>query len=189
MTTARELLPIIRGPAVLPLDPVHHRGMPLEPLFEAIRREAESNERWLFTAGIALMITLFVQVARLSEQAQFAARSGQTAAAIRIERFRALLDERCRTRHPVATYAAAMGITTGQLSRFCKDAFGVSAIEAIDARSIHEAKRLLGYSTLSVKEIASDLGFHDAAYFGRFFRKQTGLRPTDYRAGIHGRTR
>ena len=102
--------------------------------------------------------------------------------AARIERFRALLDERCRTRRPVASYAEAMGITTGQLTRICREAFGVSAIEAIDARSIHEAKRLLGYSTLGVKQIASELGFEDEAYFGRFFRKQTGLRPTEYRA-------
>ena len=28
---------------------------------------------------------------------------------------------------------------------------------------------------------AGELGFRDEAYFGRFFRKQTGLRPTEYR--------
>lgn len=52
----------------------------------------------------------------------------------------------------------------------------------IDARSIHEAKRLLGYSTMSVKQVALELGFQDEAYFSRFFRKNTGLRPTEYRA-------
>ena len=106
----------------------------------------------------------------------------------RLERFRALLDRNCRERRPVASYADEMGVTSGQLSRICRAAFGSSAIEAIDARSIHEAKRLLGYSTLSVKQIASELGFQDEAYFGRFFRKQTGLRPTEYRAAAHDRS-
>jgi AraC family transcriptional regulator, transcriptional activator of pobA len=186
MTAAPELLPFIRTPAVLAVDPTSRRGAPLEPLFEAIGREAESHERWQFAAGLSLTIALFVQIARLSEGARLSSDPARTGMAARIERFRALLDERCRTRRAVATYASAMGVTTGQLTRLCHEAFGVSAIEAIDARSIHEAKRLLGYSTLSVKQIASDLGFRDEAYFGRFFRKQTGLRPTEYRANAHG---
>jgi AraC family transcriptional activator of pobA len=37
------------------------------------------------------------------------------------------------------------------------------------------------YSTLSIKQIAAELGFDDEAYFGRFFKKQTGLRPTEFR--------
>jgi AraC family transcriptional activator of pobA len=187
LAVAPELLSFIRTPAVLAVDPGRRRGTPLVRLFEAIGREAESHELWQFTAGVALTITLFVQIARLSETARLAANPARTSLAARIERFRALLDERSRTRLPVASYADAMGITTGQLTRLCHEAFGVSAIEAIDARSIHEAKRLLGYSTLSVKQIANELGFSDEAYFGRFFRKQTGLRPTEYRARAHGR--
>lgn len=185
MAAAPELLPAIRTPAVLTVHPSSRRGTPLEPLFEAIRRESEGHERWQFTAGLALTITLFVQIARLSEQAKLSDSPARTILAARIEKFRALLDERCRSRRPVASYAEAMGITTGQLTRLCHEAFGISAIEAIDARSIHEAKRLLGYSNLGVKQIARELGFNDEAYFGRFFRKQTGLRPTEYRAKAH----
>ena len=63
----------------------------------------------------------------------------------------------------------------------------MSALEAIDARAVHEAKRELAYSTLSVKQIAAALGFRDEAYFGRFFRKQTGLRPTEFRERARNR--
>ena len=186
VSAAPELLTFTRTPAVLAVDPASRRGAPIEPLFEAIGREAESAERWQFTASVALAVTLFVQVARLSEKQRLRANPSRAAMAARIERFRALLDARCRTRRPVASYAEAMGITTGQLTRICREAFGVSAIEAIDSRAIHEAKRLLGYSTLSVKQVAGELGFQDEAYFGRFFRKKTGLRPTEYRALARG---
>ncbi len=187
LAAAPELLPFLRTPTVLTVDPASRRAAPLGPLFEAIAREAESHERWQFAAGLSLTLALFVQIARLSESARLSANPQRSGLATRIERFRKLLDERCRTRRPVASYADAMGVTTGQLSRLCREAFGVSAIEAIDARSIHEAKRLLGYSTQSVKQIASELGFRDEAYFGRFFKKQTGLKPTEYRAKAHDR--
>jgi AraC-type DNA-binding domain-containing proteins len=187
MTAAVDLLAFIRTPAVLTVDPMTRRGTPLETLFEAIGREAENHERWQFTAGLALTITLFVQIARLSEKAKLASNPARAAIAARVERFRQLLDERCRVRQPVAHYAAAMGITSGQLTRICREVFGISAIEAIDRRAIHEAKRLLVYSSFSVKQISGELGFRDEAYFGRFFRKQTGLRPTEYRLNEQGR--
>lgn len=187
MTAAPELLAFVRTPAVLTVDPQSRRGTPLEALFDAIGREAEHPERWQYTAGLALTIALFVQIARQSEQARLAGNPARAALVARIERFRLLLDERCRTRLPVASYADAMGISAGQLTRICREAFGISAIEAIDRRAVHEARRLLVYSTLSVKQIARELGFRDEAYFGRFFRKQTGLRPTEYRHQEQGR--
>lgn len=187
MTAAPELLAFVRTPAVLTVDPQSRRGAPLEALFDAIGREAEHPERWQYTAGLALTIALFVQIARQSEQARLAGNPARAALVARIERFRLLLDERCRTRQPVASYADTMGISAGQLTRICREAFGISAIEAIDRRAVHEARRLLVYSTLSVKQIARELGFRDEAYFGRFFRKQTGLRPTEYRHQEQGR--
>jgi len=37
------------------------------------------------------------------------------------------------------------------------------------------------YSTLSIKQVAAELGFEDEAYFGRFFKKHTDLRRTKFR--------
>ena len=44
-----------------------------------------------------------------------------------------------------------------------------------------EAQRELIYTNASIKQIADGLGFEDESYFGRFFRKQTGFRPTEFR--------
>lgn len=187
ITASPELLAFVRTPAVLAAQPSNQRGVPLETLFDAIRQEAQNHERWQYTAGLALTIALFVQAARLSEKAQLAGNPARAAFAARIERFRTLLDERCRHRQPVASYAVAMGITPGQLTRLCREAFGMSAIEAIDKRAVHEAQRLLVYTTFSVKQISAELGFRDEAYFGRFYRKQTGLKPTEYRLKAQAR--
>ncbi|MFC6262044.1 helix-turn-helix domain-containing protein [Flavobacterium panici] len=44
-----------------------------------------------------------------------------------------------------------------------------------------EAKRLFTYTTLSIKEIAYELGFRDAGHFSRFFKNATNLKPSDFR--------
>lgn len=58
---------------------------------------------------------------------------------------------------------------------------GISSLEVINARLVHEAQRDLVYTSSSIKQLADILGFSDEAYFGRFFRKHTGLSPREFR--------
>jgi AraC family transcriptional activator of pobA len=58
---------------------------------------------------------------------------------------------------------------------------GVSSLDVINARIVHEAQRELVYTTSSTKQLAAQLGFSDEAYFSRFFRKHTGLSPRVFR--------
>ena len=48
-----------------------------------------------------------------------------------------------------------------------------------------EAKRLLYYSDLTVKEVAFALGYDDHAYFSRLFSKVTGMSPGSFRKSTH----
>ncbi len=48
-----------------------------------------------------------------------------------------------------------------------------------------EAKRLVLYSGLPVAAVAARLGFSDPSNFGRFFRRETGLSPGEYRVQIN----
>lgn len=187
MATAPDLLAAIRKPTVLELDAEGRHGAVVAPLFEAIGREAAKPQRWQSTAGMALLLALFVEIARIAEGAERFESPARSRLATRIERFRALLDAHCRERLSVEHYARAMRVTSGQLTRIARQGLGMSALTAIDARAVHEAKRELAYSNLSVKQIAAELGFRDEAYFGRFFRKQTGLRPTEFREQSHRR--
>jgi AraC-like DNA-binding protein len=52
-----------------------------------------------------------------------------------------------------------MGLTAGQLSRICREVLGMSALDVINARLVHEAQRELVYSVGSVKQLAAELGF------------------------------
>jgi len=176
------LLQHIRKPTVLHVDPKSRHAESLMPLFDAIEREAATHTQGKVAGGMALLVALFVQVARISETAPAEEDVPRTRKALQVERFRALLDEHCRERVPVAQYASELGVTAGQLTRLCREVMGMSALDAVNARVVHEAQRELVYSSLSVKQVAAELGFEDEAYFGRFFKKQTGVRPTEFRA-------
>ena len=60
-------------------------------------------------------------------------------------------------------------------------ATGLSVLEHINRAKMEEAKRLLLSTGLTVAEIAQAVGYADARYFARLFRRQTDLTPSEYR--------
>lgn len=185
---APSVLPFLRRPLVLHVPPRQRHHEALAPLFEAITRETRLHTPGEPAAGSALLMALFVQIARLANllladpSDPATSRGDRPRKAAQVERFRALLDQHFRERWPVERYAEELGISAGQLSRLCREQLGRSALDVVNARVLHEAERELVYSILGVKQIARLLGFADEAYFGRFFKKHTGRTPTEFRA-------
>jgi AraC family transcriptional activator of pobA len=102
-----------------------------------------------------------------------------------VQRFRHLLDASFRSERTIGFYAGRLGMTPTHLNRLCRQALGRSALGAINARLVIEAERDLAYTALSVKAIALSLGFADAGYFTRFFARQTGRSPSEFRRAAH----
>jgi len=178
---APEMLTHIRRPKVLPVDPNGRFADALLPLFDAIEREARYAALGQVAAGMSLLAALFVQIARIADSAGDGPTDPRSRKAGQIEQFRLLVDERFRVQRSVDHYAQALGVTAGHLGRLCRETLGMSPLDAINARVVHEAQRELVYSSLGIKQIAAELGFDDEAYFGRFFKKHTGQRPTEFR--------
>ncbi|WP_024562326.1 helix-turn-helix domain-containing protein, partial [Franconibacter helveticus] len=59
---------------------------------------------------------------------------------------------------------------------------GASALALMHQRLILEARRMLLYSTMTISQISEHLGFSDATYFSRFFRRQVGVAPKTFRS-------
>jgi len=95
--------------------------------------------------------------------------------------FKRLVQQRYLSWHSVSQYADALAVTPNHLNRVVKRTTGQPASQHITTLLILEAKVVLKNSQLSVAEIAAQLHFDDPAYFGRFFRQQTGQTPTAYR--------
>ena len=54
-------------------------------------------------------------------------------------------------------------------------------LQIINDRIVLEAKRQLQHTSLNIKEISYNLGFEDPSYFVKFFKRQTGYLPSDFR--------
>ena len=73
-------------------------------------------------------------------------------------------------------------MTVDRLNDHVKRATGVTAGHLIRQRVLTEAKRQLVFTSQPIHEIAYDLAFSDPSHFARFFRKQTGTTPHEFRA-------
>ncbi|MBP6562945.1 MAG: 4-hydroxyphenylacetate catabolism regulatory protein HpaA [Neisseriaceae bacterium] len=96
-------------------------------------------------------------------------------------KFLALIEEHYTEHLPIAYYARLLNLTEGRLNKICRTIANASSKQLIFERLAQEAKYLLSYTSLSIKEIAFDLGFQDPAYFTRFFIKYAAQTPKDYR--------
>ena len=78
--------------------------------------------------------------------------------------------------------ASYCNVSKQQLIRYFKSAFGTTPINYITEYKLYRAKEYLFYQpSLSIKEIAEELGFHNQYYFTRVFSKHTGETPSAYR--------
>lgn len=94
-----------------------------------------------------------------------------------VRQFKMLTDQHFVDTTQVAKYADMLYVTPGHLNDLIKTMTGKTAKQLIDEKRVMEAKRLLFWGELSVKEIARHLNFEDDAYFNRFFKKHTGQTP------------
>lgn len=97
-------------------------------------------------------------------------------------RFCRLLVEYCYSQHDVKFYANKLCITPYYLSKITFRILGMSPKEIIDRQIVMEMKRMLISTDLSAKEIADCFHFDGTSYMGRYFRRHTGMTPTEFRA-------
>jgi AraC family transcriptional regulator, transcriptional activator of pobA len=98
-----------------------------------------------------------------------------------VQRFRLALEEQMPRIVEVGEFAELLNVSRTHLNNCLRRFTGRSAGELIHDRVLLEAKRRLLHSNLTIAEIAYELRFQDPSYFGRFFRKYTGLTPGEYR--------
>ena len=83
--------------------------------------------------------------------------------------------------HDIAFYAERLNISTVYLSRVVRQVTGRTVIDYINQFLVMEASFLLRTSDLSISQIAGQLHFSDLASFSKFFSRQKGVSPKEYR--------
>ncbi|MBO4985092.1 MAG: AraC family transcriptional regulator [Bacteroides sp.] len=97
------------------------------------------------------------------------------------KRYVQLVHEHCAEQREVSFYADRLCISSRYLSTVVQRVTGTTAKSIIDKHVILEIKAMLKSTNLSVQEISNRLHFPDQSFFGRYFKKHTGLSPLKYR--------
>jgi AraC-like DNA-binding protein len=180
---ALSKLPVIQNPEnvhelmLTQTDLVFVEDM-LAKLYAEYQRPSEWQQRML-TAYLTVLLTYLSRL--YTDQFKVGDASAEK---ILLQAFQAKVNECFRELREVGDYASLLHISAGHLSEVVKKQSGKPAIKHIHERLILEARRLLFHSSNSLKEIAFDLGFAEASYFNRFFKRETGATPASYRESI-----
>lgn len=96
-------------------------------------------------------------------------------------RFMQVLSQSYKAERRVEFYASKLCITPKYLSALIKEVSGKRPSEWIEELVMLEAKSLLRYSKITIQEIAYQLNFPNSSFFGKYFKRYTGLSPKNYR--------
>ncbi|MCC8147336.1 MAG: helix-turn-helix transcriptional regulator, partial [Bacteroidales bacterium] len=96
-------------------------------------------------------------------------------------KFFKLINDHCKEEHDVSFYANELCISPEYLSRILKSFIGVPTNKIITNALMTEAKILLRIPNVSIQQIADELNFSDQSSFGKFFKRNRGISPLEYR--------
>ena len=103
----------------------------------------------------------------------------------RFAQFQQIVEQRFAEWRQVDEYASWLGCTGKSLTRATTAAVGMSAKAYISMRINLEAKRLLAHTDFPIGVIAEKLGFEEATHFIKFFKRETGTTPAEFRRQLH----
>ena len=150
----------------------------LAEVFKDIRKESFSTDiRWNILNLKVQLVTALINnlVEKVIEQKS----TGTTPPLIR--KLNELIEQHYKTLKTVNGYADLLFISPNYLNIICQRHFNMSAKKVVDQRVVLEAKRLLQGSSMTVKEIAFDLGFSEISHFSNFMKSKTGIAPRLYK--------
>lgn len=99
----------------------------------------------------------------------------------RVHRVLQLVETNFTSHQPNAFYADKIALSVKRMNEILIDATQQTLNQHLHQRLLLEAKRLIGYTNLTIQEIAVELGFKEVNYFNRFFKKNICATPLEFR--------
>jgi len=171
---------LFEAPALVDLGRAEAATARLARAFGEIDEEFRERAPGWTTAIEASVVAVLVWLARCRASTRRAETADRREVDL-VGRFRALVERRFAEHLAVRAYAGELGVTESRLDRAVRAVTGRSAFEVTQERLLLEARRKLVYIAAPVSKLAYELGFEDPAYFWRFFRRRTGMTPSEFR--------
>lgn len=164
------------GPA-LRLEP--SQAATVTAVLGGLEREYRRRERCERSVLQAYLHILLVEMHRMRDVRATPTKDDRGTVLAR--RFLRLVSDDACPELTVRGYAERIGVTPKHLADVVKRATGKTPAEIIREVLTVEAKRLLAHTERTVASIADGLAFDNPSYFGRFFKRETGMSPGEFR--------
>lgn len=171
---------LVRSPQLIGFEAASEEFLQLRTHMLAIAEEfrrPDTGHGVMLTSLVKIVLTMLV---RRLEETRLAVSAGGTDSKI-LMGFRRLVEQNFTRQWSIDEYASALNTSVSSLNRRCRRYVGLTAKSIVQNRVLLEAKRRLIYTREPVEHIAWSLGFKDPAYFSRFFSRQEGTPPGQYR--------
>ena len=98
-----------------------------------------------------------------------------------VREFNFLVEHHFKEKHTVSDYASMLNKSPKTLSNLFKKLHDKTPLQMIQARIMLEVRRLLRYPDKAISEVGYEVGFNDVQSFSRFFKKNEGISPSEFR--------
>lgn len=151
----------------------------LQSILDLFEEEYNSEEDIKGEMLRMLLVRLIIFITRLAKKQYLGAEEVIEEKFNLIRQFNLLVEIHFRKEHQIAFYSNLLNKSSKTISNYFSLYSNKTPLQTIQDRIIAEDKRLFYYSEKSVKEIADELGFEDAAHFSKFFKKCTSQSPSE----------
>jgi AraC family transcriptional regulator, transcriptional activator of pobA len=151
----------------------------MQRLLELFEEEYDSDEDIKGEMLRMLLVRLIIQLTRLAKKQYLGTDYVVEEKFNLIRQFNLLVEIHFRKERQLSFYANLLNKSPKTISNYFSLYSKKTPLQIIQDRVIAEAKRLFYYTDKSVKEIADEIGFEDAAHFSKFFKKCTSQNPSE----------
>jgi AraC family transcriptional regulator, transcriptional activator of pobA len=154
----------------------------VENIFFQISQEYHSKNYARDLKILSYLIILLVDIQRIFMGNR--GRKSMSKVSALISQFKKFVSKEFLTQRSATYYADKLNISEAHLYDVVKQNTGFTPGQIIRKELTLEAKRQLVHTDNTIAEIGYSLHFEDPSYFGRFFKRETGMSPNDFRVHI-----
>jgi AraC family transcriptional regulator, transcriptional activator of pobA len=159
--------------------PIEHNNLIIKDLVE-LRSIFENKSSYQIPILQSKLIAFLYRCKEIYEQQKQTQKSLSSNQLISLK-FNNLVQKFYLQKRKIDDYAQMLNVSPNYLSAVIKATTSQNAKAILNERLLIEAKNLLSYSDDDISSIAYQLGFEEMTHFGRFFKTETGISPSEWR--------
>ena len=182
MREAHERLPLLHSVLENPVTPLKEESLNgMINYFQMLKRMAQEKEH-PYRLEVARHLTLAFFYGASIDLHKFTDNRKKSHSEVLTEKFLNLVQIFYKKERELEFYAGKLSLTPKHLSKVIKNTTNKQANNLINDYVILEAKALLKSTNMTIQQISDELNFPSQSFFGKYFKRITGMSPKEYKS-------